>query len=72
LPDRLEVLDGILFGVGKAVEEVEGLGAVGFGGEQIVERQPEFLAELADGGVSLVDEFAAAFDDLAVVKAGGE
>ena len=44
----------------------ECLGAVGLRPQHVVERQPEFLRELADAGVALVDQLAAVFGNLSL------
>jgi hypothetical protein len=66
LPDRLEVARRLREGVALTVEEEEVLGAVRLGGQEVVERQPQLVREMADLGVSLVDELPAVLGDLAV------
>jgi hypothetical protein len=55
LPDRLQVVGRLRERVGRPVEVVEVVGAIGLGGQQVVEVQAELLGELADLGVALVD-----------------
>ena len=41
------------------------------GGQQVVEREPELLGELARGGVVLVDQLAAVLGELSVGEGSG-
>jgi hypothetical protein len=66
LVDRLEVLTRLPVGVGLAVEVVQGLGTVRLGLEKVVGLEAEAPGELPDRGVALVDELAAALDQLVV------
>jgi len=66
LPDGLQVVGGLLGRVGRPVEVVEVIGAVGLSGQQVVEVQAQLLGELADLGVALVDQLPAVLGDLAV------
>jgi hypothetical protein len=68
LPDRLQVVGGLLEGIELAVEEVEGLGAVGLRRQQVDQVEPELLRELADVEMTLVDQLAAVLVDQ--VRAG--
>ena len=72
LPDRLQVVGRLRERVGRPVEVVEVLGAVGLGGQQVVEVQAQLLRELADLGVALVDQLAAVLGDLAVGERAAE
>jgi hypothetical protein len=65
-PDRLQVVGGLRERVGRPVEVVEVVGAIGLGGQQVVEVQAQLLGELADLGVALVDQLPAVLGDLAV------
>jgi hypothetical protein len=65
-PDRLQVVGGLRERVGRPVEVVEVVGAIGLGGQQVVEVQAQLVGELADLGVALVDQLPAVLGDLAV------
>ena len=66
LPRRLDVVRDLGVGVRRAVHVREQLGAVLLRPEQVVELEAELLREVADLAVPLVDQLAAALDDLAV------
>jgi len=66
LPDRLQVVGGLLERVGPSVKVVEVVGAVGLPARQVVEGQAQFPREVADLGVVLVDQLPAVLGDLAV------
>jgi hypothetical protein len=72
LPDPPDVAACLAVAVWPPVEEVERFGPVGFGGEHVVERQAQLVAEVADRGVGLIDELAAALDDLSGVKVSAQ
>ena len=65
LPDFLQVVGRFFERVGLAVEVMEGVGPVYLSRDQVVEIEPQFLGELADFGVALVDQLATVLGDLA-------
>ena len=66
LVDGVEVDDELRVRVLRAVHVEKVLGAFRLRLEQIVEREPELLSQLAHGRVALVDELASVLRDLAI------
>ena len=72
LVDPLEIVGCLRERIGRPVEVVARLGPVGLGGEQVVEHEAEFLSELADRGVALVNQLPTALGDLPVSERAAE
>ena len=72
LPDGLDVAGGLGVGVERTVEPVDRLGAGRLRRQQVVQREPEGLRELPDGGVPLVDQLTAVLGDLTLVEVPGD
>jgi hypothetical protein len=70
LPDRLQVVGGVLEGIELSVEEVECLRPVGLGRQQVDQVESKLLAELPDVDVALIDQLAAGSGALQGVTAG--
>ena len=68
LPDGLQVIHCFLVSIDCPVEIVERFGSVQFSSQQVIEWQAKFLDKLANPGVTLIDQLAPVFGDLAFVK----
>ncbi len=66
LVDRLKITLCLWVRVHRAVEVVAVAGAIGLCGQEVDEIEPEFLGEMPDLSVILVDQFAAVLRDLPV------
>jgi hypothetical protein len=72
LPDLLQIDDSVGVQVGRAVEMVERRLAIRLCCEKVVKRQPQFLAQLPDFRVVLIDELSTSLDDLSFVESSAE